>query len=717
MNNIQRLKTEEQNRSSDTPWLIILLSIMSFILISTLAFHSNILYLFYGLDGHYMVNLAVEDILWRGIEIGLTNNFLQSLGEAWFPLNTMLDPGYIIATLANINTVSAITAYVIFSFEFFIIALITSRFIGLTWTAALISAWILPLITFPYHSYSIIYPIMILVPHFTTMIVVTNLILILYAQLGKRNLIDSILLSACIIMLVLYIVAISPTMITLCFPLISTISMVYFFSCSSSRERKIKIALSVTMLFLLLASGVTSYIYGLIKFTAAYYFPAQLLNDRMSWPNVSILFHGKGGTWLFVLGFLGAVSFAIFGEDSKKGAARGILVAASAIIGFGILTVNYNFWHGPAPLYFEFFLWPFYVAYAIAFLQLILMFITKMVMSKSYINNPRFFMIDDPRLLFYFMLIIASWLLIIVLPSASEPEQVYPDPPYKSKIVEILNREISLAPGKVFRGRVANFTGRTLNRPVSWFDLVGNDYAISKDSGNDHRMNGLWFYNIPTLDVYSPLISPIYYQFAKYFFTLPDDKQVRNIMTLRNPDVRWLKALGVRYVITDAPMIDAVMKIHMILKNVGSLYLYELLRPNIGQYSPIHIVRLTHTEDILKTLKKETFDPANEIVLNTDLPDKLTQASNVSVFTDKGFLRVKASSDGNSLVLLPLEFSHCLSITLNKHQGQIKLFKANLIQTAIYFHNSLDISIRYFTGPFYHAGCRLEDAEEFEREN
>lgn len=719
MINIQRQNDEGKVQSLAPPWGLILLYIVSFIIFSMVAFYINKLYLFYGEDGHYMMNLARGEIVWRGLEVGLTNNFLQSLGDVWFPLNTVLIPGYLVATLTNDNIMSAIMAYAIFSFEFFIVGLAISRYIGLNWLSAFVSAWTLPLLAFPYHKYSILYPIMLLVPHLATTIFAANLILILFDMLGKignSRMAESVFVTVCIIMLVFYIVISSPAVITLCFPIIAIVCMVGLLSCSSPKERNLKIIFSLSILFCMFLGGMFSYTYGLIKFTAAYYFPNDLLNNRMSWSNVSILFHRKG-TCLFVLAFLGAAFFAIFGESSKKVIARGVLVAICSIIGFGILTVNYNFWHGPSPLYFEFFLWPLYVTYAIAFLQLIVIVFKTRVLSKWQMHIPLFFSNINPNLLFSLLLFITSFLMIILLPKPQEPDQVYPASPYKSSIIQVLNREISLAPGKEFRGRVANFTGLAFNRSISWSDLEANDFLIFKKSGNEHRMNGLWFYNIPTLDVYSPLISPSFFQFSRYFFSLPEDKQVRNVMTLRKPNVRWLKALGVRYVITDAPMLDAMLQIDMPLDSVSSLYLYELSSPNLGQYSPTHVIRMTHAEDILKTLMKEAFDPANDIVLDVDLPSKLSQASNVSLFVDKGFIKVKASSHGDTLVLLPLAFSHCLSVISNRHQGEVKLLRANLIQTAIYFQNDLDVSIRYFTGPFRHASCRLEDAKEFEKYN
>jgi hypothetical protein len=49
------------------------------------------------------------------------------------------------------------------------------------------------------------------------------------------------------------------------------------------------------------------------------------------------------------------------------------------------------------------------------------------------------------------------------------------------------------------------------------------------------------------------------------------------------------------------------------------------------------------------------------------------------------------------------------------NEKEPKLFRANLVQTGILFHGTLDVSVRYFTGPFYHSTCRIDDAKDFEK--
>jgi hypothetical protein len=486
MNRLQNF----QNQKTSIPWFFLSINTVLFIILSTLAFRHNLPYLFYAEDGHYMMNLAHEDNLWRNFEFGLTNNFLQSLWGIWFPMNTKFFPGYLIANLFEQNiTLSKIIAYVIFSFEFFLIGLMISRIIGLNWNLSIISAWILPFIAYPYYYSPILYNITSLAPQIGTIIVATNLIIILFVSLGRSNqsFLASLWASIGIILLSLFIVFAIPVDISLCVPVISIFGLTYFISCASRPEQKNKIIFSLVILFCLIASGAPFYIYGLIKYSVSYYLPADLRNgvQTIDWSVISILFHGKGRgeTWLFVFGFLGSIFYSFHRDNLKKSIARGVLATMVAIVGFGMLLVKFNIWSGPVPIYYEFFLWPFYVAYSVGFVGLLVGW--KINSDNTYL---RFFILLAPcSILFLSKPIGDIWNI--------------PNPPVRTPIVEMLTQKISLVPGKEFQGRVANFTGQNLTGSIDRSRQQANDIFILMKTGNDHRMNGLWFYNIPTLDL------------------------------------------------------------------------------------------------------------------------------------------------------------------------------------------------------------------------
>jgi hypothetical protein len=68
---------------------------------------------------------------------------------------------------------------------------------------------------------------------------------------------------------------------------------------------------------------------------------------------------------------------------------------------------------------------------------------------------------------------------------------------------------------------------------------------------------------------------------------------------------------------------------------------------------------------------------------------------------------IAAESPGRSMLLLPLQYSHCLTIV-----GDVgpRVVRANVLQTLLVFEGSIKIGLRNRLGLFGQAGCGLQDA-------
>jgi hypothetical protein len=104
-------------------------------------------------------------------------------------------------------------------------------------------------------------------------------------------------------------------------------------------------------------------------------------------------------------------------------------------------------------------------------------------------------------------------------------------------------------------------------------------------------------------------MSPPNFAFLRTFLTQPTDIIFRNMIGMRRVDQRILKAIGVRFVITDQPIADAELRAQITIptpqvarellgfasKRIDNfeLYLYELHNVNVGQFSPTEVRRLT----------------------------------------------------------------------------------------------------------------------------
>jgi hypothetical protein len=68
-------------------------------------------------------------------------------------------------------------------------------------------------------------------------------------------------------------------------------------------------------------------------------------------------------------------------------------------------------------------------------------------------------------------------------------------------------------------------------------------------------------------------------------------------------------------------------------------------------------------------------------------------------------IRVQAESRGHSLLLLPVQYSHCL---VPSEVVKARLLPANLVQTAVLFQGNIELRI-YFEYGVFHSGCRRQD--------
>jgi hypothetical protein len=304
----------------------------------------------------------------------------------------------------------------------------------------------------------------------------------------------------------------------------------------------------------------------------------------------------------------------------------------------------------------------------------------------------------------------------------------YPQP--ASAITQILKSEIKLIPDQKFRGRVAVMVGRIFPEERNWqrYSLVR--YFAQFATGNRHDGPGLWQDDVPTLMEYNTLITPAYFSFVRAFLTDPGDLQFRNIIGTRRIDLRILKLVGVRFVLTDLPISAATLRAQIPIPvspeargllgfanheiERFDLFLYELDALNVGQFSPTKTKLAADANETLTYLSDDTLDLERTLVVNETLPDLLTPASLELFARSRDEYRLRANSAGRSILILPIEFSRCLKIS-DDAGGRPRLFRADLLLTGVLFEGQLDAHISFHTGPFRDSHCRLDDWADSKR--
>jgi hypothetical protein len=69
-------------------------------------------------------------------------------------------------------------------------------------------------------------------------------------------------------------------------------------------------------------------------------------------------------------------------------------------------------------------------------------------------------------------------------------------------------------------------------------------------------------------------------------------------------------------------------------------------------------------------------------------------------FVDEGHFRLSATSDGWSMLVLPMEYSRCLHLDKKAESAGARLFRVDLLMTGVLFTKKLDARLTYHTGPF-----------------
>jgi hypothetical protein len=658
-----------------------------------------------SIDGGFMRSLAHSQFEWGVPYFRSSLDFLQGLGDIFFQVNFTMFPSFVIAHFFNNETAAPVIIYLVIATEMTLAILFFGRRVGVSRSTSLAAAVLTVLVFFPISSPTLIYPVMAVSPLVGTAVAVGLTMGGAFLSIGRANWPVDLAWAALILALMAWTALSSITGLILSAPFLLLCALSGVLAATSVGERWRKIGFVIIIAALLATTGPALYLLSLVFDTAAATFPLELANDRASFKFASLLFHwrefGPTGPLLVSFAIFGAL-VAIFDRGSRtlRFFAITLLTYLCSRLTFATLTIIFDFWRGPSPIYFEFFVIPLYAIFATYF-------VGRLFELMRWVGGWR-----APSARGAQALVVAAGVLASVAFAARTHSQNYgfEYPPRSTPFTELMTQQAALPPGGPFRGRAVNMTGRAKDDPTDWFQLMTRDEALTEEIGNDMRMTGLRAFEIPSLFQYTPTITPAFYAITSRLLARPGDKQMRSVQVLRRVNVPVLQMLGIRYVVTDAPSDDgATLRATETVKG-ATLYLYETPKPNLGDYSPTIVHKASTAVDVMNRLADPAFDASREIVADVlGGGEGLAPAMNARLAFDGVALHVAAESSGRSILLLPLEFSRCLAVDSAQSPAPL-LFRADLLETGVAFSGKLDASISLRTGPFFlDPGCRLGD--------
>jgi hypothetical protein len=699
-------------RSRATGPLTVIASLAVFGACACLAFARNINALFYAYDGSYLLVAAHDQLNFGQPMFDYTNNFLQSIGNIQLPQNAWLLPFlWPIGWFSN-PQVAKIASYLILALIIFLTAYGLARLLSQSRTVALTAGWILGLATTPFVPRPFFYEILSVAPPFVVIAVTPVIAFCLIRQAGRSS---SLLADAAIaiglVALVFYALAAVPLLL----PIVVLGTAIYVVLALFLARRRSELLRKLVILAVALVVATLLrwpwYALGLFLDTAPNFFPNDYTAVYHDAIYASILFHGKPIGWagplLVASSAIGAI-LSLRSVDSELRASAWMLLALIVtLFGAGIAVALLSHWILPPPVYLEIAVWPLYGVFAAIALHRIAAFVAE--------RFARFKLSMDYRVRAEFIVPAAVLVLAAVVVMRKSPAAAgFAFPPRISPVVAILRDNIALDSFSKFYGRILTAIPVKADGMDAWSQQFSAASQWAEVAGNDEMSVGLWYFRVPTLFEYNQFLSPVFHALIKRTMQRPPIAHQRNITILTYPNRRILKLLGVRYVLMPQP--DALLgELRATEDRAGVQWgLIELPEPNLASYSPTSIETRRDLTSALDFVADDSVDLTKRAVTASPVIGALVPAQSSALAMANEDLHVVAKSAGRSLVVVPVEFSHCMELHelgLGTGTGAV-LLRVDGVLTGIVFEHDLDAVLSFRIGPLHNPLCRWQDYED-----
>jgi len=455
-------------------------------------------------------------------------------------------------------------------------------------------------------------------------------------------------------------------------------------------------------LFAVLLALLGPHVFGLFANTSSFLFKSELIGDTFTspWPYLPASFRTLANAIAtFALVLLLWAAHRLYGRRNGKFSTillwiLGLFGAFAFLVSALFVLVAKGNGTFPRPFYFEIAAWPFYALW----LAFICCGLWRWICSAPPLAAR-------PALHGYLLLTLftaLAVLMMIVTPQRFETT-VMPYRPLADPIVQFLQAKLGPLSGP-YAGQVANFAGGADNIG----DVLAYDRQVGRSVGNAHRGETLRYFGIRTLDEESATIAPAKYLLLTRFLARPTDLQSRALLVFSKPAQAPLAALGVRYVVTDRTLpAPAALRLKEEIAGTGTHFVYELENVNLGTYAPT-VARVAGTPEAqLRAILQPDFDFRRDAIVDAPMPP-LSPAKS-TFFAHPGGYRIHATSEGTSLIVLPVIYSNCLRWQNEAPGAPARLIRVDFGLTGLLFDRQAEGRIAPAQSPFVNPFCGIAD--------
>jgi hypothetical protein len=457
-------------------------------------------------------------------------------------------------------------------------------------------------------------------------------------------------------------------------------------------------------LVLLFLTRAMEYVYTLSQYTARVQFAAVV--DRPRWAGfVSNAFDSSATKFYYVACVLGW----LLGILALRGRPRVLVLAAATtfVAYFAYSTVFMLLkapWTAPMPVYVEHCLFPLFLAAGVAgywgALRVVMRW--RFPLLQLRLRRP----LVRAVLSLVIVAIIPSVAVIFAAKRSAYYAEVSQEPwPNDPELLQFLTGNIGRSVGEPFRGTL---------------------HVLLYDNYTGLTTMALWAKGVPTVDEYSQLVTPQVFYTLYTVFQNDVTGHMNEFVPLPGPSwstyFKTLQLFGTRYYFADPAHPGIAAQAHVAGHSQttmprrpaggepGLWQIYELPRPNTGNYSPTEVLTAQSAAEITARMREENFDFTKQVMLSTPVGEPLVAARNIRLSLIRGGLHVSGTSESTSLVVLPQQFSNCL----RARDSRVRIVRADLMMAGLIFSGEIDTDILFDYGIFT-PGCRWIDLADLQR--
>ena len=275
------------------PYVCWTASFLSFIALAAVAFFQYSQALFYRFDGRFILTHATTQARWMAPGFELSANFLEGIGDLWFPIATKWSLGLSVGGLFD-QKLMPVVACVIFAAELFLSTLVLARCIGAGFVTGLAAAWLGALFTLPFFVPTLADWRIWGNPHFIAPIAVTSLSLAAFLKVGQGQMAKDLGAIVLILLLLGYFIVSNPVLAAAAAPLLAFFGGASTVAADTREERRRKI-IAAAILAVILVPAFACYEIALFAYARTTYFWDDLAAFPVTWREHSFLIsEGRG---------------------------------------------------------------------------------------------------------------------------------------------------------------------------------------------------------------------------------------------------------------------------------------------------------------------------------------------------------------------------------------------------------------------------------------